>query len=313
MKKRLLIIWILAIFLQAGLSASGDGFLMKRTTEPAYSAKNPGLEISHRGGPQSYPGSGIFLNVSPVYSRIYNPDFYDDTNWKTEGGIGFNLDAGYFFRLQRYVGIGFGLGASNFQTQAVLDGFHQSFPAVDIDGDEVEQMVDVYGITQDTRLFYLDIPVFIELGNPNTHSVNFYVRLGAKFSFPMSYDFSSSGETTINGHYPQYFVTLEEIPELGYESHKSVVILNDTEIKPVNISLLLSAGVTFPLSDYFILKAGANLVYGISEISEEKLSARDVSYFLGNCNSLLMSPSGKTTTQSAGLEVGIIYIFKSKF
>ena len=88
---------------------------------------------------------------------------------------------------------------------------------------------------------------------------------------------------------------------------------NETELNNFNINAFVSAGMTIPLSDYLIFKIGANLNYGLTEISAEKLTADDINYYSGNCNSLLMAPDGKTIAQSAGLEIGIIYVLQSKF
>lgn len=312
MKKIIVIALSLVFILNGGIFASGSELPGKNDTRIKNTAFSARSFKSLSNSPQSYPGKGIFLNVAPGYSRIYNKDHYEDEFMESIGGLGFNFDAGYFIRFRRYIGIGFGIGLSRYQTECSSDYFTTTLNVTDIDGDSVNQNIEVNNLVQKTSLLYGDIPVFVEIGNPNTHQISFYVRLGAKFSFPLTYTFTSTGETTINGYYPEYYVLLHDIPELGYESNKSVVVTNDTELQNFSISMMVTAGVSIPISDYFILKVGANLNYGLTEISDEKLPEGDVSYYLGNCNSLLMSPQGKTTIQSAGLEIGIIYILDSK-
>lgn len=304
---------VLASLWSSGLYAGGPGSTMKI----AFNANNPSFtktaRMNSHSSPQSYPGQGIFLDLSPTYSRIYNKTIFDDDLWNANGGMGYALDFGYFIRINRYVGLNIALGISNYQAEIGFDSYTRTYSTVDIDNDEVDKTIEVSNLSQKTKLLNVDFPVFIELGNPNTHNISYYVRLGVKFSIPLSYEFTSSGNTTMDGYYPDYFVLLYDIPELGFESNKSVVIADETKLSSFTISAFASAGVTIPVSDYIILKIGATLNYGLSEISDEKLSADDISFFTGTCNSLLMAPEGKTVVQSAGLEVGIIYILQSKF
>jgi hypothetical protein len=312
MKKILLISMIPACLLSTGLLAGGTWPSGRIAVNPEGNYLMTTSRMSNNLEPQSYPGQGLFFDLTPSYSRIYNKAIYDDDTWQADGGFGYALDFGYFMRFSRNIGLGIGIGISHYQTEIGYDYYHAVDEMHDIDGDLVESDLEVLNMAQKTSLMFADLPLFIELGNPNTHKLNFYVRLGIKLSYPFSYDFTSGGTSTTEGYYPEYFVNLYEIPELGFESNKSVVVTNETDLSSLNVSLLGSAGLTIPVSDYIIIKVGAALNYGLTEISDEKLEEGDQSIYTGESNSLLMSP-GNTIIQSAGLEAGIIYVLKSKF
>jgi hypothetical protein len=313
MKKILLILLIPACFWSTTLFAGGPGFSGNNSNNHPSPFMATAARMLNHNEPQSYPGHGFFLDLTPNYSRIFNKTISSDGFWNAKGGFGYALDFGYFLRFNRYIGINLGLGISHYQAEIGYDYYKTTFDTVDIDNEFVQDTVEVFNLAQKTSLMYADVPIFIEFGNPNTYKINFYVRLGVKLSFPISYGFTSTGKTTISGHYPQYFVTLYDIKELGFESDKPITVTSETGLNSFNVSLIAAAGLTIPLSDHLILKIGANLNYGLTEISKEKSKDNDISMYTGAYNTLLMIPGNKTILQSAGLEVGIIYALNTKY
>ena len=77
-------------------------------------------------------------------------------------------------------------------------------------------------------------------------------------------------------------------------------------MNPVLFSLIASAGMTIPISNYLIFRVGANINYGLSEISEVKASSDADFESYGDYSKLLNNPS-KTSLRSYGLEIGLIY------
>lgn len=263
---------------------------------------------------QSYPSKALYLNLSPNYSRIYNKEIYNDKLWQINGGIGYSFEFGYLMKFKQFIGLGIGLGLSSYQTEISLNSYNTSLPpATDIDGDNFTENIEVSDLIQKTKLSYIDLPIYLEFGNPNTYKINFYGKIGVKFSYPVLYDFNSSGNISNQGYYPQWYVLLYNIPELGFANDQPIVTSGETEINPLNISAFLSLGMTIPASDYFIFKIGANINYGLTEISADKFSDGDAVKYSGSYNSLLMEHGGSTIAQSVGIEIGIIYILQSKF
>jgi hypothetical protein len=264
---------------------------------------------------QSYPSKALYLNLSPSYSRIYNKSIYNDELWQQkDGGIGYGFEFGYFMKFKKFIGFGIGLGFSSYQTTIGLNSYKDSIPhELDIDEEDYTKIIGVSDLVQKTQLSYIDLPVYLEFGNPNTYKINFYGRIGVKFSYPVFYKFESDGNITTQGIYPQYFVLLYDIKELDFFNNQTIKAAGETKLNPLNISAILSIGMTIPASDRLIFKIGANINYGLMEISADKFSKDDDTKYTGNSNNLLMEPGSNTITQSVGLEIGIIYILQSKF
>lgn len=254
----------------------------------------------------SYTSKGIYLNLIPSSSAIVNSDIFKDDTWDVSKGFGVNFEVGYLTKFNKTVGIGFGLGYSSFSTELKSNPLDYNVPDTDVDGDAYSKEITTSEITEKTKSSYFDIPIFLELGNTNIDKIGFYGRIGFKISFPVSKTFTSSGSANYEGYYSQYYVTLYEIEELNFTQSG---IYEDTKmsLEPVNISALISAGITFPLSSYFILRVGGNANFGLLEISSQKAEDYDNTRYDGNYNKLLENPNAKTSTRSYGVEIGLIY------
>jgi hypothetical protein len=257
----------------------------------------------------SYTSKAIYLNVTPSSTAIVNSDIFSDNNWNVNTGFGVNFEVGYLTKFNKLIGIGFGAGYSSYSTELKSNPLNYDVPDTDEDGDNYSKEITTTEITEKTKISYFDIPIFLELSNTNIDKIGFYGRIGVKVSFPMSKTFTSSGLANYEGYYPQYYVTLYDIEELGFTQSE---IYQDTEmsLEPVIISAVISAGITFPISSYFIIKLGGNANFGLMEILSQKAGDYDKTMYDGNYNKLLKNPNAKTSIRSYGVEIGLIYNFR---
>lgn len=255
----------------------------------------------------SYTSKAFYLNVVPSSSYVFNKDIYNSDNWNPKNGFGVNFEVGYFGKFSRIIGYGFGLGYSSFSTEITSAPQEGTASESDIDSDEYTQLIQTSEITEKTKLGYFDIPIFIEFSTINIDKIGFYGRAGLKLSIPLSKTFTSSGQASYEGYYDQYNVVLYGIPELGFDNDKPIYSNTEMTLKPINVSALLSAGITYPLSNYLILRLGANANFGLLEISDKKASDYNSTMVDGNYNKLLENPNSTTVTKAFGIEVGIIY------
>lgn len=259
----------------------------------------------------SYPARGIILLISPNLSQVYNSDIFGDDNWDASGKLGFNFELGYFFKLNRVVSLGAGIGYSNFKSELTQDSISYQRDYIDHDQHNVTEYVRINPISESLNVSCLDIPLYVEFGNPNVDQIGFYGRIGLKMSFPISHKLTGDGSYSSWGHYPDCPVTLYDIPELGYYTDKPIYDeMEEPELKSVVFSALFSAGVSFPLSDALVLKAGANINLGLSELSEYKAGSDEDFEDYGNYSKLLNNPE-KTSLKSYGIEIGLIYSLRN--
>ena len=257
----------------------------------------------------SYTSKAIYLNLTPSSSAIVNSDIFNDNTWNVSTGFGVNFEIGYLTKFNKLVGIGFGVGYSSYSTELKSNPLDYNVPDTDVDGDNYSKETTTSEITEETKASYFDIPIFLELSNTNIDKIGFYGRIGVKISLSVSKTFTATGLANYEGYYPQYYVTLYDIEELGFNQS---AIYQDTKmsLEPVNVSAVISAGITFPLSSYFILKLGGNANFGLMEISSQKAEDYDNTMYDGNYNKLLENPNAKTSTRSYGVEIGLIYNFR---
>ena len=306
MKKNILV--FLAILLLIPLSYLYSGNNSKALLKTSTNSKTHGFLPKGGGSNVSYPSKGLYFNLTPSIAGISNKDIAGDANWTVKNGMGLNIEAGYFAKFHPLIGYGIGLSFSSYSTEITADPQKINRQEIDMDNDEYTQFIESSEITEKLQLSYFDIPIFLEFGNPNIDKIGFYGRVGVKISFPLSQKFTPSGTASYEGYYDQYNVTLYGIPELGFYSDKEFYENPEMSVASVNVSALLSGGVTFPLSNYLILKVGANANFGLMEISGQKQTVEDYekSKYDGNYSKLLESPA-KSMTQSIGIELGIIY------
>lgn len=317
MKRNIVLILILFITF-IGTNSYGSNPLVENISDHTFSddEKTSGLPlagiISSSAVPNqsnsniSYTSKGIYVNVIPSYTSIYNSDIYNDTAWNVKKGFGVNFEVGFLTKFNKMLGVGFGLGYSSYSTELTSNPLDYSVPDTDVDGDNYTEEIATTEITEETKISYFDIPLFLEVSNININKIGFYGRVGVKVSFPVSKSFTSSGLANYEGYYPQYYVTLYDIEGLGF-TESDIYQDPPMELEPVNISAIISAGISFPLSSYFILKVGGNANFGLMEISSQKATDYNDTKYDGNYNKLLEDPNAKTSTRSYGVEIGLIY------
>lgn len=312
--KKYISCFLTTLFILSGISSFSNNPLVSNTKTIDFQKTDYFLNhgvISSTSTPNpnssiSYTSKAIYLNLTPSSGAIVNSDIFNDDTWDVSTGFGVNFEVGYLTKFNKTVGIGFGLGYSSYTTELKSNPLDYAVADTDEDGDNYSKEITTTEITEKTKASYFDIPIYLELSNTNINKIGFYGRFGIKIGLPVSKTFTSSGSANYEGYYPQYYVTLYDIEELNFTQSE---IYEDTKmsLEPVNVSALISAGITFPLSNVFILKIGGNANFGLLEISSQKAEDYEKTKYNGNYNKLLENPNAKTTTRSFGAEIGLIY------
>jgi len=258
------------------------------------------------------PRKSYFINAHFGASDLSNKSISDE-NWDIKKGFGYQIEFGYYKKIKPLIAIGVGLGVSSYANEISIGQIDQTITGLEEDStiispaDMFDERIEYLSIVENTRVTYLDVPVFIEFGNPNIDKIGYYIKLGLKLSTPIADNFSGNGNYTVRGYYPDYQVELVDIPELGFVLNDPM--FNNTpkyDLNSINLSGMVSGGITFPLSNSWILKAGAQYVYGFSDISKESdLTAKDRQV---NVNHILENNDSGTFTRSFGVEIGLQYV-----
>lgn len=259
------------------------------------------------------PGKSIYFNVHLGSSYLYNKDVFN-SYWEIKKNIGFQFEIGYIKRMNDLLSYGFGIGASSYPSEIHANSRLDTVYGRDFDNvtpqDDLEKRVEYLSMSEKTNLIYIDVPLFLELGNANNSQVGYFIRLGIKASFPLMNKFDGMGNYSIKGYYPEYDVEIaQEIPQLGfYHDEQLYSGQNKYEINSFNISGLISAGVSLPLDKKWILRLGANYTHGFLDISKEVSSANNE--IETDVNHILENSQSPTLTRSLGVEFGIQHRLK---
>jgi len=125
---------------------------------------------------------------------------------------------------------------------------------------------------------------------------------------------SASGSYSTKGIYPQWGVTIENVPELGFYSERDID--SDWSLQKSNYSIKGGAGITVPLSGIVIFKIGVTGYLGLKDIGSNHdqntdfgpLTQKAYEFRSKYINNPLASSNGSKTLYT-GIEFGF-YISK---
>lgn len=211
-----------------------------------------------------YQQRGLYINVSPGISTIKNSNLSSDI-WKSENNLGYNVSLGFFHSLSSWAKVKLGVGFSSYSTHLTGNGEFKSPEFKDIDNDTYIESLKLTNVEYNINPMYLTVPLVIELGNPNINKVGYYVDFGFEYAYLINENGSASGSYSTKGIYPQWGVTIENVPELGFYSEKNLD--SEWSLQKSNYSIKGGAGITVPLSGIVIFKIGVTGYLGLKDIS----------------------------------------------
>jgi hypothetical protein len=256
------------------------------------------------------PKRSYFIHSGLGMSNFSNKSI-EEQGWDRKGGFGYMIEFGYYQKIRPLIAIGIGIGLSSFANQISIEKINDTITGL-IDPPDIEpqdnfaERIEYLNPTEDTRISFLDIPVFIEFGNTNVDKLGFFLRLGVKLSTPLIDQFSGKGFYSIKGYYPKYGVELESIEELGFVNNALMYTGAPTyELNSLNISGMLSGGISLVFNTNWIFKAGVNYVHGFTDLSK---NIEPENYRQNNRNHLLENNQSATYIRSLGFEIGLQYV-----
>lgn len=260
-----------------------------------------------------YQEQGFYIEASPGLSAIRNNNLSSDI-WKSESQLGYNFNIGYFRSFSSWFKIKFGLGFLSYSTNLTGNGEIQSPELKDIDNDTYIETLTLSDATYSINPMYLSVPLTIEFGNPSVNKVGYYVNFGIEYSYLISENNTTQGTYSASGTYPEWGVTLSDVPELGFYSSKNLE--SGWSIQKGNYSLKSGAGITIPLSGVVIFRLGIAGYLGLKDIGKRQTTETDFSMlseeayaFRSKYINNPLAASGGTKTLFTGIEFGF-YISK---
>lgn len=253
--------------------------------------------------PEKTPVVGLELGMGPAFMG----NCVDDS-WAKDTRLGGRVAVYYgtpCLSESFPISIEAGLGMRRFAMAAHQDMAFEKIDCTDIDGDAYQASLSTNDLKEQLTLTYLDIPIRLCFGQPAKDRVTAYFKIGVTPSINLLSNFNSSGNYTLKGYYPQWDVTLEDIPELGFgggDYHENAV----ADISRFNLWGNAAFGVYVPFKGtHLLLNAGVKADYSILSIGTVS-----VGQYAGTPlrEAGLLDAGGRVFIPS--VEVGLVYTIK---
>ncbi|MFA6400103.1 MAG: hypothetical protein WCX31_00540 [Salinivirgaceae bacterium] len=261
---------------------------------------------------QKYQGdntiTGLYVGLSGGYgaTMVYNQEAFMNSDLyliETQQNMNFGFEVSYMFT--RGFGLGTGVGMNTYSTNYSIDYFNEQSPSLlkDMDGDQYLPSVHVSNLVETDVYESIEIPLLLKLRTGKGKTA-FYMDLGIVYSLISGY-YTQEGNSTRSGYYPEWELTLEDIPEYDFYTDKSLsATQTDLVVPSSGLSAYAAMGVSIPLSRNFYMKLGANVRYGITDMELGTNShANGIADFVEN--------PGETFLHCGGVELGISYNLSS--
>lgn len=177
------------------------------------------IEASKASGGYAKPTPVIVVNLGlgPVLMRDeLDEGWSNDLHWAKKCEVVFGtarMSKSFPFSIEA------GIGMRNYKLSSSGAPGVETVDATDADGDTYQAIYTYGNRSESLALTYLDIPVrACFVGQPARNHVNVYAKVGVTPSVLLSSTFTGVGRYELKGYYPQWDVTLEDIPSLGFGS-----------------------------------------------------------------------------------------------
>ncbi len=240
--------------------------------------------------------TGLFAQTKIASSSASSSDFM---KIKAGGSIYPGIDLAAM--ITNGFGIGVGVRFSKYSSTFDISNYNKTSELLitDTDGDKYNPVLQISKLNQVSTIKSLDIPILLKFRG-GKGKTKFYFDLGVIYSKISSSTFTLNGSAVRGGYYQSLNVILTDIPEYGFGTY---TYKTDNEFKlklqSTNFSAYTSLGFLFQLSSRLSLKAGASLMYGITELKPDLSNADNYSN--------LISVESIKNLRANNVEIGLFY------
>lgn len=252
--------------------------------------------------PPASPVIGATLGMGPAFIGKSTPEAWaKDVNLATQFEVYYgtgNLTQSFPLSVEA------GLGFRTFKMSASLAEYSTVVTMDDNDGDPFKAHYRFNNLEESLGLTYLDIPVRVCVSQPLKDRVTVYAKAGLTPSIKIGSNFKGSGTYDLEGYYPQWDVTLQDIDVLGFGEDLDCYGDLKPDVKSFVLWGNLAFGAYVPFKNSPIeLNAGMKFDFPLTSFG-----AAANGDFLPGTQPAVLNNGGKATIMS--VELGIVYNLK---
>lgn len=217
---------------------------------------------------------------------------------------GFNFNAGYSHFFNKSIGFNTGIGIHTFSSGTLLN-FQETSEAVDSDGDNYQHKTDFTNVSERQKMIFAEIPLYMQFRQPVASKISLFMNAGLKISVPVVSEFSTTGgEIRTTGYYPQWNVTLYDMPNHGFFTDSTFHSGNN--LLKIAFSGVAQIGGSYRISETSSLYAGFYYHHGFNILNKNNF---ELLYDAGKFNGVLnTSYASNLKTLSFGFKIGMHFL-----
>lgn len=200
---------------------------------------------------------------------------FDVKNGDHKQKVGGIIGLGYNYFFNENWAINTGLEITNYNSDATLNNFTDSYKATDTEGDFTFN-TSVANYEEEQRSVFLNIPVMGQFQTPIIDDHKFYIAAGGKIGIPVSSSYKTSGASfETSGTYPGETIT--NVPGLGFYKFNGKKVDEDLKLKTA-FMLSVETGMKWQLPSAMSLYTGIYFDYGLNDIRNSDKNQKFLTY-----------------------------------
>ncbi|WP_139314926.1 outer membrane beta-barrel protein [Saccharicrinis aurantiacus] len=242
------------------------------------------------------------IKLSPFISygsQSVNYDYRANSS-KSMMGIGFGADIQY--HISEYMIIGSGIRYNEYGATFNLGSFQSEAPMIDQDNDAYILKASGTNIEEEHTVGAIEVPLFFRYQKWISSDFILYGATGPVFSFLGTVKTTiNSGSLSTSGYYPQWNLTIDDVPEYGFYTRDITELSTVTEFK-TSIAWLIEVGSEYYVSKRLNLAFGLYYQPGLNNISSTTAEGllTDPNSYTGTINN-----ADKIQLTKAGFKLGV--------
>ena len=253
---------------------------------------------------------GLYAGLSGSFSNsmLFNTTIFTNDKWDAVNGNNMLPSIEVFYMITKGFGVGTGIRFGKYSTTLKIDNYNNqlSNPVTDDDNDEYYPIFSISELQELNMINSIDIPIFLKFRG-GKGKTGFYFDIGAIYSKLRSATYTLDGSASVKGYYPEYNVTLENIPEYNFSTQEFNAAEEDMNIPSSNLSVATSMVLSFMVYRDITLRVGVNATFGLT----------DLMYYESRHPFDFYATTGldgdKTNILTVGAEIGVYYRIFSGF
>lgn len=163
----------------------------------------------------------LSFNIEPG-TTIFAAPVIDNRQMDVDNHPAFSYHLGLGFTFNNYIGIASGITYYSLRTEISSNLYTDQVESYDTEGDYFIMNIEGEDYSESAGADYLQIPMTFMLNIPLNYTFNILLEPSLVYAVVIKSTFETQGTFSYQGYYPDYNVTLTDIPEHGFEDNAEI-------------------------------------------------------------------------------------------